>query len=426
MEKYKGKKLLILGGASLHKKFVETAHEYGIITVVTDNVKNSPAKAISDISYDINVTDIDELIKMCKKEKVDAVISGYLDFCQRYYQELCEKLNLPCYGTYEQFKVLTNKSLFKKACIDAGIDIVPTYTEESILSENKNDIEYPIYVKPSYSRGSRAQKICYNSDEAKNAIDDAKKNSTDNTAIIEKYMGAKDIIEVCYIVINGEPHLIRTSDLYNGRKETGMDHICIAEISPSKYTNMYINYVDDNVKNFIKKLNIKNAPFFMQGFVDGEKVRFFDPGLRFPGTEFSRLQKKITGIDTPKALIEFAFSGKINSIKDYLSDDQVYLNNNFTLNLFPVIKKGKIKSITDINEILKIDGVEYASYRRKEGDEMEFTGDVNQRIAEINIRATSISKIKNIIENIYKIFKVKDSNDNDMIFSKFDVNLLEK
>lgn len=39
MEKYKGKKLLILGGASLHKKFVETAHEYGIITVVTDNVK---------------------------------------------------------------------------------------------------------------------------------------------------------------------------------------------------------------------------------------------------------------------------------------------------------------------------------------------------------------------------------------------------
>lgn len=44
---------------------------------------------------------------MCKKEKVDAVISGYLDFCQRYYQELCEKLNLPCYGTYEQFKVLT-------------------------------------------------------------------------------------------------------------------------------------------------------------------------------------------------------------------------------------------------------------------------------------------------------------------------------
>lgn len=43
-------------------------------------------------------------------------------------------------------------------------------------------------------------------------------------------MGAKDIIEVCYIVINGEPHLIRTSDLYNGRKETGMDHICIAEI----------------------------------------------------------------------------------------------------------------------------------------------------------------------------------------------------
>lgn len=44
MDDYQGKKLLILGGAYLHNKVVEAAHEMGIYTIVTDNVPNSPAK----------------------------------------------------------------------------------------------------------------------------------------------------------------------------------------------------------------------------------------------------------------------------------------------------------------------------------------------------------------------------------------------
>lgn len=418
---FKGKKILILGGASLHKKLVETAHELGAITIVTDNLKNAPAKLISDISYDINVNDIEQLEKMCKYENVDGVITGYLDFCQRYYQLLCERLNLPCYGTYEQFQILTNKELFKKKCIENGVDTIPSYDENEFEIEGNINIEYPVYVKPSYSRGSRGQKICYSYNETKKAIEEAKSISEDNRAIIEKYLGDKDIIQVSYMVINKKPYLIRTVDQYNGKIEDGMDHICIAASSPSIYTKMYIDKVSPKVEKLIHELGINNAPFFMQGFIDGEKVRFFDPGLRFPGTEFARLLKKATNIDTPKALIEFAFTGKMESALENIDEKSVYLNNNIIINLFPSIREGKITKITPEKDIMNIDGVEYVTYRRKIGDEMIFSGDVNQRIAEINLLCNSVDKAKNVIKHVNESLKVFDSNSKNMIFSEFKI-----
>ena len=91
-------RIMILGGASLHCKLVEAAHELGKETVVVDNVNNSPAKLISDYSYDIDVKNVDELVNLCKQQNVKAVISAFLDFCQPYYQKLSNMLDVPCFG----------------------------------------------------------------------------------------------------------------------------------------------------------------------------------------------------------------------------------------------------------------------------------------------------------------------------------------
>ena len=97
MTKLKGKKLLIIGGAFQHCKLVEAAKKLGVITYVTDYlpVEKAPAKQIADFYYMHNITDIDEIVEMCKKEKIDGVISTSLDACQKPYQQVCEKLGFP-------------------------------------------------------------------------------------------------------------------------------------------------------------------------------------------------------------------------------------------------------------------------------------------------------------------------------------------
>lgn len=410
-------KIMILGGANLHCKLVEAAHQMEKETIVVDNVKNSPAKLISDYSYDIDVKDVDRLADICRNQNIKAVLSAYLDFCQPYYQKLCSLLNCPCFGTDEQFKIFTDKELFKKKCLEYGVNTIKGYTEKELQSLDV--VEYPIYIKPSISQGSKGQCVCYNKEEALRAINGAKMISKNGKVIIEKYMAKKHIIQVTYLVLDGIPKLIRTADQINGSDKYGMQHIAIAGISPSKYTNLFLKKVNHKIKNMIKHIGIKNSPVFMQGFVDEDDFYFFDPGLRFPGTEASRIFKNVMNIDLMQAMIEFSFSGKILSLQNVIDEDTVYLKNYIILNLFPFIKKGKIKSISPIDNLLKINGVEYVTYRHKVGDVVDDTKDVNQRIAEINILGTTKEKINNTIKDVYDILQVLDVKGNNMILDRF-------
>ena len=115
MQNLKGKKLLVIGGAFQHCKVVEAAHEMGVTVIVTDYLpkEQAPAKLIADKYYIHNITDIDEIIEMCRTEKVDGVIATSLDACQKPYQQVCEKLGVPCFGTSNQYKILTEKNILK-------------------------------------------------------------------------------------------------------------------------------------------------------------------------------------------------------------------------------------------------------------------------------------------------------------------------
>lgn len=414
------KKVLILGGIFLHRKLVIAAHELGYQTIVIDNIPNSPAKSISDESYEINVTEIEKIVDLCKKENVSAVITGYIDFCQRYYQEICSRLNLPCYGTYEQFQILTNKEKFKAFCESHNVDTIPSYEPEDFSAESNTKIEYPVYVKPSYSRGSRGQSVCFNRDETTKAIQKASEISNDNKALIEKYLGKNDNFQVTYFVVNGTPHLLRTADQYQGSKELGLEKLCLAAVSPSKHTDFYIQNVHPRVIQMIQDLGIKNGPVFMQGFIDGDTIRFYDPGLRFPGTDYSIVLKKHMGIDTAKALIEFATTGHCQSIANQLNEKTVFLDGKAIVNIFPTLNPGEISFITNPKDILDITGVENISYRHSIGERINATGDVNQRIAEINLLVSSKQELICATEKIYRKLRVLDNQGHNLINNEFD------
>ena len=417
---FKGKKLLILGGAYLHKKVVEAANEMGIYTIVTDNVPNAPAKLCASKAYDINVSDVENIVAMCKAEKVDAVLNVCLDFCQLFYYEICEKLQLPCYGSYEQFQTLTNKEKFKDVCRRCGIDTIPSYSEVD-LENQCDDIEYPVLVKPAYSRGSRGQSVCGCFEEVLKAVEVARNISENGHVIIEKYMGGKEDFQVTYLVIDGNPIVVRTADRYLGSKVENMDRVAIALSSPSHNTDLYLSKVHEKVCSMIKHLEIKNAPVFMQGFVDGDTIRFYDPGLRFPGGDYDRVFADVTGINLMKLLIELAFNGKLLSEEHGLNDKTALLKGNIIFTLHSTIKAGIIKKITPLEEILEIAGVSYATLRHKEGEIVTFTGTVNQRVAEINIVGRDVEEVKRTLQNVMNKFKVLDENDDNMIFSRFEV-----
>ncbi len=422
MKKYEGKKLLILCGNVVHIKVVEAAKEMGVYTIVTDglSLENAPAKQIADEALYLNVLDVDAIVDYCKKNNVDGVINFCNDIGQRPQQQICERLGLPCYGTYDQYFALTDKNAFKQMCLENGVDVIPQYVENDIYADN---IQYPVLVKPVDSRGSRGQAICSNKEELLSSLPNAKKESTNGLAIIEKYMAGHQDFSMSYIFKDGKPYLTRTGDRYLGRPEDGLQKQCIGSVSPSKNTKMYLENVHNRVVNALVALGIKNAPVFMQGFVDGETVRFYDPGLRLPGTEYEKLLLTATGFDLMKQMIAVCLGGEINDYDGSLADAYM-LGGKISIQLLVSARGGTISKFEGLDEIAKSPNVVTVAQRYFVGETVPQTGDVKQRICEIVILADK-KEAKSTVDWIWSKLIVEDENNEDMIVSRFDSDILK-
>jgi len=406
------RKILILSGASVHCKLVEEAKKYGLYTIVTDNLIDSPAKRLSDESWSLSVTAVDNIVEKCKEEGVDAIVCGWIDPCQIPYVKICQKLNLPCYGNLEQFTLLTNKSYFKEKCVANEVCVIPEYSIQDVENEQ---VSYPVFIKPADSRGSRGQEICRTKDEALKAIKLAATESSSNTALIEKYIEGEAEFQVTYFFIDGEAYLIRTADSYVDENQVGLDRVVSYSISPSKYTDDFISKASPALIGMLKNIGVKNGPVFFQGFYNRTENRFcfFDPGYRFPGTDFEKILKNIFKIDFAFFMVFFSINGyfpKIDRDVDYF-----HLNGKHSAVLFPAVKPGLIKSVEGLLELGDDEAVVSVLERSKAGDRVFFTKDIGQRLAEIDVLCENKGELLKKIEEIYHKITVRDFMGRDML-----------
>lgn len=422
-EKIRGKKLLILAGAPVHCKVVHSAREMGVHTIVTDYLRyeDSPAKQISDEHWNFSVSQVDEIVERCKKEKVDGVLNFCIDPAQRPYQKICESLGLYCYGTEEQFDLLTDKVLFKEFARKNDIAVIEGY---SLGDVEKDSVKYPVFVKPNDSRGSRGQAVCHTKEEVRVAVENALMESSNKKYIIEQYMCGKQDFTMTYLVKDGKPFLVRMGDRYLGAEKDRLNRQCVCLVCPSKFSDLYLENVHHQICRLIRNLGIKNGPVFMQGFVDDDTIRFYDPGLRFPGGEYEALLAEATGSNLMKMLIEFALTGSME-MYDCLTDDLFKLNHCHTVQLPVTARPGLIHRFEGLDAIQRNKSVVSLFQRYNAGEEIPCTGDVRQRICEIACVVRRGESVGELVRWIQSKLVVENKDKESLLTSLVDPRLLD-
>ena len=381
MNNLKGKRLLFLGGAVQCCKVVDAAKRLGVYTIVTDICASRQMVATADEILPFSVKDVVEISKWCEAHPVDGIINLCIDAAQKVQEQLCTRFGFPCYGDAKQVFALTNKEEFKRVCIQYGIDTIPKYEESDI---DNNIIDYPVLVKPAESSGSRGLTICYNKNELQKAILAAKETSNNGKAIIEKYMGNCMDFTMSYLVINGFPYLYCTHDRYLGRMEDGLDRQCVCQYGPSKYLSIYIEKIDKLFKKMLCGLGLRNAPVFFQGFFDGNKLRVYDPGIRFPGTEYETAFFRATGIDLMEMIVKYALGEDISEYAPML-EGSYRLNGMRTASLMIDCRPGVISGFYGLEKVQQIPEVTCVSQKAFPGDHIPASGDVKQRACEVTL-----------------------------------------
>ena len=272
------KRLLIMGGLAQQCDIIEDAKKKGYYVIVVDYLEESPGKKLAHESHLISITDIDAIVELCRERKVDGVMNYCIDPGQKPYQQICERLDLPCYGTKEQFDIMSNKDLFYEACIQHGVDVIPRYEiSEHYGAKELEAIEFPVVVKPVDGRASKGLTICRSKESLNDAIELALSYSKRGKIIFEKHMQKPELCAK-YFVCDGEVFLTAVSDTHTCYVDGKRAYI-IGKSYPSKYYKEFEETTDPKVRNMIRNLGIQNGPLSFTGFYDAGTFRFFDPSF---------------------------------------------------------------------------------------------------------------------------------------------------
>lgn len=418
------KKLLVLGGFAQVCDIVENAKKNNIYVIVTDYLTDSPAKKIADESYMYSITDVDSIVNLIKEKKIDGVMNYCIDPGQKPYQQICERMNLPCYGTKEQFDVMTNKDLFKAECLKYGLDIIPSFEIDYLEMPDKNsDLEYPIIVKPVDGRASKGTSVVHSPANLKRAIENALAFSDRKKVIIEKFLAGKQEVVIKYFVCEGEILFTSMADLYTCYRDDGRRAYIGTQIFPSRYYQRFKSTTDAKVRNMIKGMGIKNGALSFDGFADGEKFRFFDPSFRMGGAQDWRIVAAITGVDISDLLTNFALFGSMGDCKSIRKIDGRFSEKASAM-LYFLSKEGRIDKIIGVEETSKRKSVIGYHMSHSEGDIIKYSGTSDHVVMRFLLVCEDMMHLKNEITQIQSLIRVIDLNGNDMLLPNFNAEKL--
>lgn len=426
-EDLKGKRLLILGCSQDECQIVEAAKEMGVYTITTDNHENwddAPAKKISDEAWDISWADIEALKEQTKKSNVDGVIAGYSEFRTNCAIKLSRELGTNFYITdEEQLAVTRDKLLFKSICRENGVPVAKDYFVTAEMKESDiKAIQYPVIVKPTDNAGSRGITFCNNEKDIINSIEYALSFSESKRVVVEEVLQGHEIVAY-YTIADGEPAFSSIFDKYARIEREGFNALMDAYVYPSNRLQQYLSEHDENVKNLVKTIGLKNGVISLQGFAqpDGSIV-FFELGFRLGGTSAFHYTEYFNNVSHMKMLISHSLTGNMH--KEELKKEDATFGGRYGCTFTLLSKDGIIASQTGKEEVDAIPNVLHTCFYHKIGTEIINNGSQFSKTFRAYIVGNDLQEIRDTIKTIQDIVEVKNTKGEDMLYDKFDVSLI--
>lgn len=416
-----GKKLLILGANAETTPLVEVANGLGVQTYVTSNRADDPAKAYAGKACDVDGLDVDGLVALARRERVDGVLVGVADLLVPVYAEVCRQLELPCYASPGICRVLTQKDVFRDTCAAFDLNSIPRYELTSELRpEDIGRVRYPVVVKPVDGCSGQGMSICRDARDLVDGVWKALAASRCKRFLVERYMQCDDV-GIYYTFKDGRCSVSCIYDRYTSREQPGLSRVNLGSIYPSRHIDEYFSRIHGKILRLFESLGIRNGVLLLGAFVDGGDFHLYDPGFRLQGEAPHLLMKAIHGFDQREMLVRFALTGSMGPV-DLAREDDIRFRGKRAATLWFLLETGKIAKIQGLDGIVGNFGVVANVQRFREGDEVpsEWEGTEKQVLTRLYIVADSSAELKRDIEECQARVRVYDTEGGNMLLKGLD------
>ncbi|MBE6623019.1 MAG: ATP-grasp domain-containing protein [Ruminococcaceae bacterium] len=183
------KKIAIIGANDQQNPLILKAREMGFEThTFAWQTGGEIGEKTSDFFYPISAGNKDEILEMCKKIGISAIVSVGSDIAAQTSAYVAQSLGLVC-NRFENVCGVSNKLNVRKILAQNGIT-QPKYAEigDTIPFEELNALRFPLVVKPSDRSGGRGIALVRDPSELFAAINNAREASFERKAIVEEYI----------------------------------------------------------------------------------------------------------------------------------------------------------------------------------------------------------------------------------------------
>lgn len=412
----KGKTLLVMDRTALAACAVKRAKELGVKTVVANfyPTEESPSKQIADVAIDIDISDIDAMLKLIEEYHIDGIFVGWTDSHLPFYAEICERAGLPCIGTKEQFDILSNdKRRFKDVCLEYGVPVPREYKlSMEFKAEDLAAIQYPVLVKPADESGSRGIRKCSNEAELIENYTWLYNRSKSKKIFVEQYIDSPQEIFLHYTMQDGNYSLSSGFMKHRAVSEGTVAASAILHVFGPSYIDLYREKAEPAVLNLMKELGLKNGVVMFQGFIDGENFYFYESGLRMGGEQFYVFAQPLNGISSLDLMIEFSVTGEMKSANAQELDNPKYAKS--CVNYYITLKPGTIAEIRGLEEVEAMPQVLQNATFKKIGDTIEASNNLDRVIYRLHVMDDTPEQLAQTLATISRTLRILDTEGNEM------------
>ena len=186
------KTLLVLAASRYQIPIITTAKRLGYRVLTIDNVPDNPGHALADQACFIDTTDIQGVLAVAGRERVDGVIAACTDVAVPTAAAVAQALDLP--GILpDAARITCDKNLFRDFLRDQGWSYpeFQVITACTVLSETL--FAQPRVLKPARSSGSKGVRIISSYAEYRSQVSATLAFSLDHRGILESYIDGSQI-----------------------------------------------------------------------------------------------------------------------------------------------------------------------------------------------------------------------------------------
>jgi len=395
--------ILVLGGgadqAALIKELQNRNHE----VILLDYLPDCPAKSLVKKHIQENTLDLKTVEKCAVAENVDLICTACTDQALLTMAYVSEKLNLPCYISYETALNVTNKRYMKNLMKESGIPTAPFEVITHNLGEKlPADLHFPLVVKPADCNSSKGVRKAYNMDDYKEILATALDMSRSHTAIVENFVEGTEISADLYIHDHKAYFLSATTSM-KIKKEDRFTIIGSSYPAVDADGEIEIRKIGQQIADSFK---LNNCPLLIQMIYNNGGFFVIEFSARMGGGSKYYLINTLSGVDIMKTYVDLILGGnpgvapkkQVNhAIMKY-----IYCNNGI-IGGFENFEEAKKKGIITNYFIYKVPGAEI--------EKVETSGD---RAAGYLVTAETHDLLKEKMARADAMLRVIDVNDNDI------------